>query len=69
MQMTMTLQDCCRCGQPIAPGEPAMQTASVDLDMNGRAVSSPVRSYHLTGRCYEVARAAGVARREALKAA
>ena len=32
MQMTMTLEACCRCGQPIAPGEPAMQTASVDLD-------------------------------------
>ena len=53
MQTTMTLEACCRCGQPIAPGEPAMQTASVDLDMNGRAVSSPVRSYHLTGRCYD----------------
>ena len=69
MQTTMTFQACCRCGQPIAPGEPAMQTASVDLDMNGRAVSSPVRSYHLTGRCYEDARAAEAARREALKAA
>ena len=53
MQMTMTLEACSRCGQPIAPGEPAMQTASVDLDIYGRAVSSPVRSYHLTGRCYE----------------
>ena len=52
MQTTMTLEACCRCGQPIAPGEPAMQTASVDLDVNGRAVSSPVQSYHLTGRCY-----------------
>ena len=49
MQTTMTLEACCRCGQPIAPGEPAMQTASVDLDTYGRAVSSPVRSYHLTG--------------------
>ncbi len=39
-QTTMTLEACCRCGQPIAPGEPAMQTASVDLDMNGRAFSS-----------------------------
>ena len=46
--MTMTLQACCRCGQPIAPGEPSMQTASVDI-VGGRAVSSPVRSYHLTG--------------------
>ena len=69
MQMNMTLEACSRCGQPIAPGEPAMQTASVDLDIYGRAVSSPVRSYHLTGRCYEDHRAAGVARREALKAA
>ena len=25
MQMTMTMEDCCRCGQPIAPGEPAMR--------------------------------------------
>ncbi len=69
MQTTMTLEPCCRCGQPIAPGEPAAQTASVDLDMYGRAVSTPVRSYHLTGRCYEDARAAESARREALKAA
>ena len=53
MQTTMTLQDCCRCGQPIAPGEPAMQTASVDIDGYGRAVSSPVNAYHLSGRCYE----------------
>ena len=41
MQMTMTLEACCRCGQPIAPGEPAMQTASVDLDIYGRAVVLP----------------------------
>ena len=53
MQTTMTLQDCCRCGQPIAPGEPAMQTASVDIDDHGRAVASPVKAYHLSGRCYD----------------
>ena len=53
MQTTMTLEACSRCGQPIAPGEPAMQTASVDLDEHGRAVSSPVRTYHLRGRCYD----------------
>lgn len=52
MQASMTLQDCSRCGQPIAPGEPAMQTASVGIDGYGRAVSSPVRAYHLSGRCY-----------------
>ena len=53
MQKFMVLEPCCRCGQPIAPGEPAMQTASVDIDDYGRAVSSPVRAYHLTGDCYE----------------
>ena len=52
MQTTMNLEACCRCGQPIAPGEPAMQTASVDI-IGGRAVSTPVRSYHLSGDCYE----------------
>ena len=31
---------CCRCGQPIAPGGPAMQTASVDL-IGGRAALPP----------------------------
>ena len=60
MQITMTLEACCRCGQPIAPGESAMQTASVDI-IGGRAVSSPVKSYHLKGRCYDV-----VHRRESL---
>ena len=50
MQTTMALDACARCGQPIAPGEPAMQTASVDL-IGGRAVSTPVKSYHLRGRC------------------
>ena len=75
MQTTMTLEACCRCGQPIAPGEPAMQTASVDpvsstgqAIVGGRAVSSPVRSYHLSGRCYHDFRAAEAARREALRA-
>ena len=69
MQTTMTLETCSRCGQPIAPGEPAMQTASVDLNMNGRAVSSPVKAYHLSGRCYEDARAAQAARRGVPRAA
>ena len=53
MQTTMTLEPCCRCGQPIAPGEPAMQTASVDIDDHGRSFSSPVKAYHLSGDCYE----------------
>ena len=69
MQTTMTLEACCRCGQPIAPGEPAMQTASVDIDDYGRVVSSPVKAYHLKGRCYDEYRDAEAARREALKAA
>ena len=68
-QTIMVLEACCRCGQPIAPGEPAMQTASVDIDYYGRAVSSPVKAYHLKGRCYDEYRAAEAARREALKAA
>ena len=38
-QTIMVMEPCSRCGQPIAPGEPAMQTASVDLDEYGRAVS------------------------------
>ena len=35
-------------------------TASVDI-IGGRAVSSPVKSYHLRGRCYD-----DVHRRESL---
>ena len=50
MQMTLTLDSCARCGQTIRPGEPAMQTASVDI-IDGRVVASPVRSYHLKGGC------------------
>ena len=68
-QTIMVLEACCRCGQPIAPGEPAMQTASVDIGDDGRAVSSPVKAYHLSGRCYDEYGAAETARREALKAA
>ena len=59
MQTTMTLEGCCRCGQPILPGEPSMQTASVDIDDYGRVVSSPVKAYHLRGRCYEEFRGKG----------
>ena len=56
MQKAMTLEPCCRCGQPILPGEPVMQTASVDIDDHGRAVSYPVKAYHLRGRCYDDAK-------------
>ena len=69
MQTMMTLEACSRCGQPIAPGEPAMQTASVDIGDDGRAVSSPVKAYHLSGRCYEDHRASEKARIKALLAA
>ena len=68
-QTFMVLETCCRCGQPIAPGEPAMQTASVDIDDYGRIVSSLVKAYHLSGRCYEDHKAAEKARREATLAA
>ena len=53
MQTAIALEACYRCRRPIAPGEPAMQTASVDIDDLGRVVSSPVRTYRLTGRRYE----------------
>ena len=56
MQKAMTLETCSRCGQPILPGEPAMQTASVDIDDHGKAVSGPVKAYHLQGRCYDNAK-------------
>ena len=59
MQKFMVIEPCCRCGQPILPGEPAMRTASVDIDGCGRAVSSPGKAYHLSGRCYEDAPASG----------
>ena len=68
MQTTMTMEPCCRCGQPIAPGEPAMQTASVDIDHDGRVVSSPVKAYHLRGRCHEEYRQRERAELDALRA-
>ena len=68
MQTTMTLETCCRCGQPIATGEPYMQTAAVDLDSSARAVSSPFKAYHLTGRCYEDHRRRERAELDALRA-
>ena len=75
-QTIMVMEPCSRCGQPIAPGEPAMQTASVDpvsstgqaLDEHGRAVSSPVKSYHLSGWCYEEHRRRERAEIDALRA-
>ena len=50
MQMTLTLDACARCGQPILPGQPVKQTASVDF-IGGRVVASTPRSWHLGGGC------------------
>jgi len=44
-----------------------MQTVSVDIDDYGRAVSSPVKAYHLSGRCYEDARRREHAELDALR--
>ncbi len=66
MQTTMTLETCCRCGQPIGPDEPYMQSASVDIDeYSRRVISTPVKSYHLTGPCHDEARRKERAEREA----
>ena len=46
---------CARCEEPILPGQPHAQTASVDL-IDGRIASSPVRSYHTENGCYRAAR-------------
>ena len=51
MQMPLDPETCVRCGHPIRPGEPVMRTASVDLDPDGRAVSSPVTAEHLRDGC------------------
>ena len=40
MQMTLTLDACARCGQPILSGQPVKQTATVDF-IDGRVVASP----------------------------
>ena len=50
MQMTLTLDACARCGQPILPGQPVKQTATVDI-IDGRVVASTPRSWHLGGGC------------------
>ena len=69
MQKFMVMEPCVRCGQPILPGEPAMQTAAVDIDeFSRRAVSSPVKAYHLSGRCYEDHRRRERAELDALRA-
>ena len=46
---------CARCGEPILPGQPYAQTASVDV-VDGRIAASPVRSYHTESGCYRAAK-------------
>ena len=74
MRTTMTLETCCRCGQAIGPDEPYMQNlprtgyggASVDIDAySRRAISSQVKTVHVTGPCDEEARRRERAEREA----
>ena len=50
MQMTMSMEACCRCGQPIRSGEPHMRTSSVDV-IHGRVVAAPPKAYHMKGGC------------------
>ena len=56
-QPTLTLftETCDRCGEPILPGQPYAQTASVDV-VDGRIATTPVRSYHTESGCYRAAK-------------
>lgn len=47
-QLTLFPLTCARCGEPILPGQPYAQTASVDV--------TPVRSYHTEKGCYRAAK-------------
>ena len=69
MQTTMPLETCCRCGEDILHDQPYMQSASVDIDeFSRKAVSTPVKSFHLTGTCHDDARRRERAELEALRA-
>ena len=50
MQTPMILEDCHKCKLPIQSGEPAWQSASVDI-VDGRVVTTPVRYSHDRGGC------------------
>ena len=50
MQTSMILEACHLCGQPIGHGEPAWQSASVDI-VDRRVVATPVQYSHMTGGC------------------
>ena len=56
-------------GSPSPPANRPCRPPRWTWTKYGRAVSSPVKAYHLSGRCYEDHRAAEKARREALLAA
>ena len=53
--LTLFTETCARCGEPILPGQPYAQTASVDV-VDGRIAASPVRSYHTESGCYRAAK-------------
>ena len=46
---------CARCGEPILPGQPYAQRASVDV-VDGMIAASPVKSYHTESGCYRAAK-------------
>ena len=62
MQTTMSVDTCAECGQPVRSGEPAMQTASVDI-IDGRAVASPVTVLPHGGRLLRRRQATEASRR------
>ena len=50
MQMTLSLEECARCGHPIRSGEPFMRTSTVDV-IYGKAVATPPKTYYMKGGC------------------
>ena len=46
---------CARCEEPILPGQPYAQRASVDV-VDGMIAASPVKSYHIESGCYRAAK-------------
>ena len=53
--LTLFPLTCARCEEPILPGQPYAQTASVDV-VDGRIATTPVRSYHTEKGCYRAAK-------------
>ena len=50
MQMTMSLEECARCGHPIRTGELYVRESTVDV-IYGRLVATPPKTYHGKGGC------------------